>query len=94
MADEYLYAEFERLGEAEVLECLIHKRFKEERRVYALRWLGERGLARALAADRAARAHVVALAKARRDRQAILAGALFLLLALAVLALFRHGLLH
>ena len=78
-----------------MLEHLIHKRFKEERRVYALRWLGERGLARAVAADRAARARVVAaLAKARRDRWATLAGVLFLLLATAALALFRHGPLH
>ena len=87
MGDENPFAEFERLGEAEVFERLIHKRFEEVRRVYALRWLSERGLARAVAADRAARARVAATLEARRFQRAVIVAFVALSLVLAALTL-------
>lgn len=88
-------AEFDRLGEAEVADRLVHRDYAEERRIYALRWLGDRGLARALAQADAARARLDAERSAALARRwASLAVALFAGLIVATLALLRHGMIR
>jgi hypothetical protein len=87
MREKNPFAEFERLGEAEVFKRLLDKRFQEERRVYALRWLSERGLARAVAVDQAGRARVAAALEAVRFLRFVVVALTVLSLVLAAVAL-------
>jgi hypothetical protein len=44
---EQMFAAFDALGEAEVTRRVEHNTYPDDQRAYALRWLAERGLARA-----------------------------------------------
>lgn len=83
------FAEFERLGEAEVKERLGHNAFDNIHRIYALRWLNQKGGDRFRAAQREAAAKKAEQDRIRRRAQlmanaALVAAVMALVIALLV----------
>jgi hypothetical protein len=69
MGGEEFDAEFERLGEVEVIDRIIHNSYEQYMRAYALRWLANRAMARVLAQEEAvASARLAELAHTQRSR--------------------------
>ena len=73
MGGEELRAEFERLGEAEVIARISDNTFDQYSRAYALRWLSDHALSRVLGEETAAvQTRLAAQTAARRARRLII----------------------
>jgi hypothetical protein len=75
MGGEELHAEFERLGEAVVLERITGKAYDQYTRAHALRWLSDRALARVVAGEETIEARLATQARARGLRRLLILAA-------------------
>ena len=87
MGGEELHAEFERLGEAVVLQRITGKAYDQYTRAHALRWLSDRALARVVAEEGTIKARLATQARARGLRRLLILAAVT---ACAVAAVFFY----